>query len=133
MHKYQFYATDGQFAKFTILKNNPLVFNTPPKIITNNNIKATEDTYYKVYYEYEDMDVENVDQVIKWNFSSNANWLKFNPSTAILNGTPTNEDVGKYWVNITISDTMNFNFSNFTLTVINVNDAPIIITNKHSI
>ncbi|MCK5558970.1 MAG: putative Ig domain-containing protein, partial [Thermoplasmata archaeon] len=96
--------------------------------ITLDNLTALEDIYYEVLYEYKDIDVANVGQPIFWNYSSNASWLSFDNITAILNGTPTNDDVGSYWVNITINDTMEIDFTNFTLTVIEVNGNPIINT-----
>ncbi len=128
-HTHQFYASDGKYNFFTALVNKPDVYNTPPNIITENNLIAFEDTYYEVNYEYEDIDIENVGQLGTWNYSTNASWLVFSRTTAILNGTPTNYDVREYWVNITVNDTEGgLDFTNFTLTVINVNDPPIIIT-----
>ncbi len=129
VHSYQFHASDGKFTWFTTLVNKPTVYNTPPNITSDNILTAIEDTDYMVKYEYNDIDVENVNQVITWKFLSNADWLKFDPTMAILNGTPTNDDVGEYWINISINDMIDSDFTNFTLTVININDAPAIITN----
>ena len=81
-------------------------------------LTALEDVNYEMYYEYEDIDVENIGQVVTWNFSTDAKWLTFDLTTAILNGTPTNDDVGKYWINISIDDGMDSDFTNFTLKVI---------------
>jgi len=129
VHTYKFWASDGIIRVFTRLFNFPIVYNTPPKILTHNNSTAFEDVYYKVDYKYEDIDTTNVGQPLGyWNFSTDANWLEFNRTTAVLNGTPEDDDVGEYWVNITINDTMEIDFTNFTLIVINVNDPPIIIT-----
>ena len=129
-HTYQFYASDGKFNKFTALLNGPNVYNTPPIIITEDILTAFEDFYYEVNYQYEDIDKTNVGQTGTWKFSTNAKWLTFDKSTALLYGTPTNDDVGKHWVNISIDDTIDSAFTNFTLTIINVNDAPVIITNE---
>jgi hypothetical protein len=128
VYTYQFYASDGKFSWFTITVNKPIVYNTPPTIIMQNNHTTIEDIYYEVNYKYDDKDLLNVDQLGYWNFSTDAEWLTFDKSIARLNGTPMNDDVGEYWVNITINDTIDSDFTNFTLTVINVNDAPIIIT-----
>ena len=46
----------------------------------------------------------------------------------MLYGTPVNDDVGSYWVNISINDTMDIDFTNFTLSVVNINDDPFINT-----
>ncbi len=130
VHSYQFWASDGNYIKFTKLVNKPEVYNTPPNITTEDNSTAIEDLYYKVSYEYEDIDLANVGQLGYWDSSTNASWLAFNQITAILNGTPMNDDVGSYWVNISINDTMDMDYTNFTLTVININDNPMINTNN---
>jgi uncharacterized membrane protein len=130
MHTYQFYTSDGLKSISSKIYNEPIVFNSQPKITTENNITAFEDIYYTVDYEFEDIDIANVGQSVTFsNFSTNAKWLTFDETTGILSGTATNDDVGEYWVNISIYDTIDSDFTNFTLTVINVNDAPIIITN----
>ncbi len=127
-HEFKFWASDGSNIISTDLFNNPKVKNTKPNITIQNNLTAIEDIYYGVTYEYEDIDRENVAQVGTWNYSTNATWLTFNPTTAMLYGTPTNDDVGTYWVNISINDTIEIDFTNFTLTVINANDNPMINT-----
>jgi hypothetical protein len=128
MHTYQFRASDGFNNILTPIYNNPNVYNTPPNITTLDNLTAIEDTYYEVLYQYEDIDLANVGQTGTWNYSTNATWLNFNPTTATLYGTPANSDVGTYWINISINDTMDMDFTNFTLTVVNENDNPIIET-----
>jgi hypothetical protein len=106
-----------------------VVYNTPPKIITENKLTAIEDVYYSIDYEYEDIDITNVGQsTFKWGVSSDTNWLKIDITTGVLSGTPTNDNVGDFWVNVTISDSIDLDFTNFTLMVINVNDGPTIIT-----
>jgi uncharacterized protein YjbI with pentapeptide repeats len=132
-HTYQYCTFDGEFDWFTPVMNNPKVVNTHPNILTKDNITAYEDVYYKIDYEYEDIDNINIGQPGLWNFSTNASWLEFNYTMDTLKGTPTNDDVGEYWVNIAIFDTIDIDFTNFTLSVINVNDAPIIITNDTKI
>ncbi len=127
-HFHQFWAYDGINYSHTSIFNKPDVYNTQPMIVTNNNLTAIEDTYYEVTYQYDDIDRENIAQIGTWNFTSNATWLSSNPTTAMLFGTPTNDDVGTYWVYIEINDTMDMDFTNFTLTVLNVNDNPIINT-----
>jgi outer membrane protein assembly factor BamB len=127
-HKHQFWASDGSFETSTLISNRPVVFNTPPEIATIDNTSAYEGLYYENTYEFEDIDRENIAQVGTWNHSTNATWLSFNPTTVMLYGIPTNDDVGTYWVNISINDTIDMDFTNFTLTVINENDNPIIET-----
>ncbi len=55
--------------------------------------------------------------------------MDFDPNTGVLNGTPTGEDVGNYKLNISINDgNQGFNWTEFTLTVVDINDPPIITT-----
>ncbi len=125
---FQFSASDVNYTIYTKIFNNPDVFNTPPSILTQDNPIAYEDVYYEIKYQYSDIDVNNVGQLVFWKFNANASWLTFDPATDFLFGTPTNNDVGKYWINISINDTIDIAFTNFTLTVIEVNDHPMINT-----
>jgi hypothetical protein len=127
-HTTSFWTSNGTKAISTSKKYFPNVLNTPPKITTQDNLTAMEDTYYEVNYDFEDMDVENVGQTCCWNYSTNASWLKFVSNPASLYGTPENDDVGKYWVNVIINDSVDSDQTNFILTVIDVNDKPIITT-----
>ncbi|MCK5561494.1 MAG: hypothetical protein KAJ51_12905 [Thermoplasmata archaeon] len=122
-YTFRFYASDGIHNVSTPLIDAPNVLNSPPIIISTDNFTIYEDVYYEVDYDYFDIDI---DQMHEWNFNSNASWLAFNTTTGVLNGTPLNDDIGKYWVNVTINDTIDIDFTNFTLTVIDVNDDPII-------
>jgi len=127
-HTFQCRASDGLENTYIPFVNNPIVYNTPPNIKTPNNLTAIEDTYYEIIYEYDDIDVVNVGQIVTWGFSTNASWLAFNDVNAMLYGTPTQDDIGEYWVNISINDTQDIDFTNFTLTVIDLNDNPVITT-----
>ncbi len=127
---FKFRAFDGVNQINTMIFNLPAVYNTPPNIKTPNNLTAIEDTYYEIIFEYDDIDVANVGQSISWNFETNATWLAFNDINAMLYGTPTQDDIGEYWVNISINDTQDIDFTNFTLTVIDLNDNPIITTDE---
>jgi len=98
--------------------------NDPPEITTTDVVTASEDSLYSVKYNFTDID--HVPQTFTWSFSTNASWLKFNATTGMLVGTPTNNDVGTYRVNITVSDGRGGVASHvFDLRVINVNDPPV--------
>jgi outer membrane protein assembly factor BamB/flagellar basal body-associated protein FliL len=125
-HKFQFWTSDGVDTFGTEIIYHPIVKNALPNITTPNNQTAIEDTYYEVHYEYEDIDLVYVGQIGSWDYYTNATWLSFNPATLMLFGTPTNDNVGDYWVNISVNDTKDIDFTNFTLTVLNVNDNPVI-------
>ena len=54
-------------------------------------------------------------------------WLSWNPATRTLSGTPTNDDVGINNVGIKVYDQSGFDINqNFQITVINVNDKPVL-------
>jgi hypothetical protein len=101
--------------------------NDPPVIITADVTTATEDILYSVDYDATDLDIPI--NILTWSYKTNASWLSFSTVTGILSGTPTNDDVGVYFVNVSVDDNRGgLDFSNFTLTVTNTNDAPVIIT-----
>jgi len=55
-------------------------------------------------------------------------WLSFDPATRTLGGTPSNGDVGVFGVRVTATDGAGASaFTDFGLTVTNVNDAPIAV------
>jgi hypothetical protein len=82
-----------------------------------------EDEYYEVDYEAIDIDGPTTFQ---WYLETSAKWLAIDNGTGVLNGTPSNDDVGSHYVNVTVVDERNGSTSsNFTLGVINVNDLPV--------
>ncbi len=133
IHTYKFNASDG--LNFTDTKpiRNFIVRNSLPRILTENNLTAVADECYEVIYEFEDCDIATVNQKCNWEFSTNASWLDFDTSTTKLYGTPTNGDVGRYWVNISVFDSIDIADNNFTLEVIDINYAPIIYTNNREL
>ena len=116
---------DIDFTNFTLIV---LDVNDNPVINTTNVEIAYENQLYFVDYNATDIDSDINNQV--WSLKTNVSmWLDINWETGILSGIPTNDDVGVYWVNISIEDdNEGFDFTNFTLTVLNVNDRPLIIT-----
>ena len=98
--------------------------NDPPKILTNDILTIYENEEYKVTYEATDIDIG--DQ-LSWSMDSNTSFLAMDSASGVLSGMPTNDDVGVYWVNVMVSDlSLRSNSHNFKLTVINVNDVPVI-------
>jgi len=92
----------------------------PPRITTTDNSEALEDEEYSV--DYNAMDEDN-DSLV-WSLETNASFLEINDTTGILTGKPKQQDVGSYYVNVTVSDDELFDYHNFTLTVAAVNDPP---------
>ncbi len=119
-------ADDGDFISnenFTIYMD-PV--NDLPIIETEDIININEDEYYENIYYTIDVDMGDV---INWTYNSNATWLHWGNENHSLYGTPQNEDVGIYWVRINVSDNNGgYDEHNFTLTVNNTNDPPVINT-----
>lgn len=56
-------------------------------------------------------------------------WLSFDSETQTFSGTPDNDDVGEMEIRVTATDTSGESISDtFTLTINNVNDAPVLVT-----
>ena len=101
------------------------VINTPPEIIT-----ADIDTAYKNLGYYNDYNSSDDGQgFITWFLETNASWLMINSENGTLNGTPMQDDVGLWWVNISVLDDHGgITSHNFTLKVIDLNQPPSITT-----
>jgi hypothetical protein len=111
----------------TILEHNfeVMVENVPPKILSNDIETTVQDKGYENDYTSDD----DGQGVISWGLATNSTWLALNSSTGVLFGTPSNDDVGYYWVNVTVDDgNGGRDWSNFTLTVQDMNDPPAITT-----
>ena len=71
----------------------------------------------------------NVGDVLTWYLDTDAGFLVIDSSSGVLSGTPDNDDVGSYWVNVSVFDVVGgYDYSLFTLVVGNSNDAPVITT-----
>jgi hypothetical protein len=105
--------------QFTVVNTND-----PPMIVGTDVTAVDEDARYVSDYDVKDID--KTDIAFTWGLKTNATWLSIGTSTGNLTGVPGNPDVGIYWVNVTVKDLANAtDFRNFTLTVKNVNDAPV--------
>ncbi|MCK5773570.1 MAG: hypothetical protein KAH57_07250, partial [Thermoplasmata archaeon] len=112
--------SNSDWRNYTIAVEN---INDVPRIEVSNIETAMEDELYQVNYSAIDPDPGF--ELLTWNLKTNATWLGLNGS--VLTGVPSNDDVGKYWVNLTVTDGDEaFDWTNFTLVVLNVNDDPII-------
>ena len=99
--------------------------NDPPEITTTDLTSATENELY--HNDYDGLDIDNTDDILSWELSTDATFLAIDESIGNLSGTPGNDDVGEWWVNVTLMDGRGGqDWSNFTLTVENVNDPPIL-------
>jgi VCBS repeat-containing protein len=100
------------------------VQNTPAAILVNDVPWAEEDTLYTINYASSD----DGQGKILWNLDTDATWLSINSTTGVLSGIPQNENVGIFFVNVTVHDGNDETYHNFSLTVNNTNDAPSITT-----
>jgi len=116
----------SDFENFTL---EVLNVNDPPEIDTNDIQNVMEDDYF--YCDYSASDIDPTNDILIWDCITNSTFISFDKSTAILNGTPTNDDVGNYWINISVADgNGGEDVSNFTLTVHNTNDPPVFNTSN---
>lgn len=98
--------------------------NDAPEINSTDITTTYEDEHYETVYTATDIDV---DDVLTWTFDTNASWLSWGTANHTVYGTPSNDDVGVYWLKINVRDSHGgYDERNFDLTVINVNDAPAI-------
>ncbi|MCK5773907.1 MAG: hypothetical protein KAH57_08980, partial [Thermoplasmata archaeon] len=109
----------SDWQNFTITVENT---NDDPIIIITPMNTTLQDELYSVLLNATDEDLVEIN--FTWSMDTNADWLELNGTS--LSGTPGNSDVGTFWVNITVIDGYGGSQSlNYTLIVINVNDAPI--------
>jgi hypothetical protein len=101
------------------------VINSPPTIVTPPDLEAFEDTPFVQDFNSADDGQGN----ITFSLLTNAGWLMIDSATGIIYGTPGNLDLGGFWVNVTAYDGNGGVASlNYTLTVLNTNDPPMIQT-----
>jgi uncharacterized membrane protein len=99
--------------------------NDPPCIIGTDVPAANEDELYEVFYTADDPDP--TPDILTWAFSSNATWLDFDDATGRLYGTPTNDDLGSFYVTLNLSDDKSgWDQRTFNVSVFNTNDPPVI-------
>jgi hypothetical protein len=98
---------------------------TEPYITTPDVTSCYEDLPYIVDYDNSSSSVS-----LSWTLDTNADFLTISSNTGILSGYPDNDDVGSYWVKVSLWGASLVDSHNFTLTVINQNDDPYITTNN---
>ena len=102
------------------------VNNTVPVILTEDQTQVKQGQYYEVDYGCDDEGRGDTRWICD---RGDAHWLKYDQYTGILNGTPQQEDVGDYTINMSVDDgNGGINWTEFVLTVIDVNLPPEIET-----
>lgn len=101
------------------------ILNRVPTIVGENVLEIYQDSDYHVDYFSDD----EGDGDTTWSYASNASWLSLEKYTGILSGSPTNADVGHYFVDVKVKDGNDGeNSTSFFVEVIDVNDPPEIST-----
>ncbi len=124
----------GRATGFTLTIDN---VNDPPEAVTPiPDQDATEDsawTYVLPGDAFTDVDLDSGD-VLAWSVATGDGtalpaWLRFDPATRTLSGTPQDADVGSLPITVIVSDKEGATASTgFTLTIDNVNDPPEAVT-----
>ncbi|AWB67172.1 hypothetical protein C2869_12320 [Saccharobesus litoralis] len=96
--------------------------NDTPTITSTPSTSVNEDAAYN--YTISATDVES--STLVYGQASIPSWLTFNSSTQVLSGTPSNSEVGNHTVSLQVSDGTTTIGEQFTITVANTNDAPVI-------
>jgi uncharacterized protein (TIGR02145 family) len=114
----------------TTFYGNQVYFTTSPPgtnnlpVITSSPQKdVDEDVPYSYTLTATDADAGDV---LTYSRVQTPSWLNFNSSSHLLSGTPTNSNVGDHYVSLSVSDGTAIVYNNFTITVHNINDNPVI-------
>jgi len=144
VYEINFSVMDDRNATRSHIYNWTLSWNDPPYFIytCDNEISATEGTEFNCY-----INASDPDELYNLTFDVNYTWFYFNGTSsnsttidisggnasAFVNFTPTDVAVGNWSVNVTVTDTGDFNTSvrsnstTFNLYVFNVNDSITIV------
>jgi len=126
---YTFLASDGSSQLVTVTINGAEDAPTLDNAIANQT--ATEDVAFNFTFAANTFgDVDTSDSLIYSATLADSSplpaWLNFDAATRIFSGTPANADVGPIDIRITADDGSSSVTDIFTLTVLNVDDAPLI-------
>ncbi len=93
----------------------PIIKSVPIDTVSEENLYS---------YTFEAGDYKN--DPLTLNDENIPDFLSFNASTGVLSGTPQDSDVGNHAIRLSASDGITTVYQDFTLQVINVNDAPVV-------
>jgi hypothetical protein len=96
--------------------------NDPPIITTEPLTSILQEKQYYVQFNAFDEDDINT---FEWSMITDASFLNINNQTGVVSGTPENNDIGSYFVNVSAMDLRGkITTLNYSLEVIDVNDSP---------
>ena len=97
--------------------------NDDPEILPIEINNLYEDSLF--FIDMDAIDIDPTNDTLVWSLRTNSSFIIIDPITGNLSGFPTNEDMGTFWANISVSDGNDgFGWRNISITVLNVNDAP---------
>ncbi|PCK07792.1 MAG: hypothetical protein COA42_12470 [Alteromonadaceae bacterium] len=121
-------VTDGSNVSDSLATFSITVSNTNDAVVISGtpNTSVLEDASYSFTPTTSDDDVGDT---TLFSISNQPSWASFNTATGVLNGTPSNSDVGisnNISISVTDSGGAISNLTAFSITVSNTNDAPVI-------
>jgi len=117
-------VSDGIFTINRSYTLEVLNVNDPPSILSLPIGNATEDIPYSYQVDAIDIDADDIEFILE----QSPQGMSINLSSGFISWLPTNDDVGTHNINITATDGELLDEQNFILTVVNVNDLPVIIS-----
>jgi len=100
-----------------------------PVIKIEKREHATEDEQYLVNYQVEFSNYPSVNRLMDPEMETSAIWLSHNKVQRTIYGIPTNDDVGFFYLNLSVEDLVGETEEiSYNIQVVNVNDPPLIIT-----
>jgi hypothetical protein len=123
--------SDGKVSVDQVFTLSVINVNDAPVVSSSAVTAVNEDQPYTYTIVASDVDAGDV---ITYTAPVKPGWLSFNPSTHVLSGTPTNDQVGtaatqSFDVTLRVTDlAAAFTDQTFTVTVTNVNDSPVILS-----
>ena len=106
--------------------------NIPPHFSSIPDTSVDEHSPYTYVLIANDPDISDtlLDQTLNYWTDTLPAWLSFNTQSNILVGIPGDNDVGKYQISLGVTDGIDSVYQAFSLTVMNINDPPIITGQK---
>ena len=115
-------VSDGSLTDTTSFTLTVNAVNDAPVFTSTAVTEATEDVAYSYVATASDVDGD----ALTFTGTTVPTWMSFDASTTTLSGTPSNDEVGVHSVVLTVNDGTVDVTQEFTVTVVNVNDAPVI-------
>jgi len=118
-------ATDGQASAFTEVTIAVANTNDAPTVQNEiGNWVIDEDSPFSMTIPADVFDDVDAGDSLSVSLVGMPEWLTYDPATGMLSGTPENADVGAYTLTLVATDGEAAAEESFTITVVNVNDAP---------